>query len=220
MCGRFAIYSSAEAIMDYADALNQIDNYDPRYNVVPGTMIPVVIADKQRVLTQMRWGLIPYWAKDEKFASKLINARSESVAEKPSFCNAFQKRRCLIIANGYYEWDQKSKKPYYFYNPSSELIAFAGIWESWKSPKGEQIRTCSIITRAASENISHLHYRMPVILSKEAANDWLADRSQADLINILYNRASKDLKYHPVSIAVNSASNNYPDLIESIIENY
>ena len=165
----------------------------------------------------MRWGLIPFWAKDDKFASKLINARCESIADKPSFRYAFEKRRCLIAANGYYEWAKPSKKPYYFHHPQSEIIFFAGVWESWKSPSGEIIQSCSIITSAASDKISHLHHRMPVILNPQQADAWIAESTGPELINILYKEAENNLEYHPVSIAVNSAQNNFPDLIKPLV---
>ena len=217
MCGRFAVYSSAEAIASYAKALQKIQKWDPNFNISPGTMVPIIYNDaSNRLLTTMRFGLIPFWAKDEKFASKLINARSESIADKPSFRYAFEKRRCLIVANGYYEWEKSSKKPYYFYNPEQEIIFFAGIWESWKSPNGEIIKTCSIITKPAAENINHIHHRMPVILNFPEAENWLINPNKSELINILYNFADEKLVYHPVSIAVNSSRNNYPDLIQPI----
>jgi putative SOS response-associated peptidase YedK len=216
MCGRFALYSSAEAIARYAKALQKISDWEPNYNVAPGSMIPVITQAEEKVLVTKRWGLVPFWAKDDKFAAKLINARCESVAEKPSFRAAFQQRRCLLVANGYYEWDKNAKQPYYFFLPDSELFFLAGIWESWQAPDGKNLQTCSIITKAASDNIAHLHHRMPVILSPETAEKWLQSQRNQDLIGLLYNESVPNPNYHPVSIAVNSTRNNYPDLIESI----
>ena len=216
MCGRFAIYSSAEAIAQYAKALQKISKWEPNYNVAPGSMIPVIWQAEQKTLSTRQWGLIPFWAKDDKFASKLINARCESIAEKPSFRAAFEKRRCLIVANGYYEWSKKDKQPYYFFRSDSELIFFAGIWENWQAPSGDRVQTCSIITRAAADSIAHLHHRMPVILNPEISEKWLQSKRPQDLIGLLYNESVQNVDYHPVSIAVNSTRNNYPDLIEAI----
>ena len=217
MCGRFAVYSSAEGIARYAKALQKDLIWNPNFNISPGTMIPIIYQDNEsRLLTTMRFGLIPFWAKDDKFASKLINARSESIADKPSFRYAFEKRRCLIVANGYYEWGKKDNKPYYFYNPEHKIIFFAGIWERWESPSGKIIKTCSIITKPAAANINHIHHRMPVILNPSAAENWLINSNKSALINILYNFADEKIVYHPVSIAVNSSLNNYPDLIQPI----
>lgn len=130
MCGRFALYSSFQAIKDYADLLNDVDERDANYNVAPGQEIQIITNKKQQnILKSYKWGLIPFWAKDEKIGYKLINTRSETIAEKPSFKYAFQQRRCLIPANGFYEWRKKDKQPFYITLQDRELFSFAGIWE-------------------------------------------------------------------------------------------
>jgi len=213
MCGRFALYSSFQAIKDYADLLSEINNFEANYNVAPGQMIPVIYQNR---LEKLRWGLIPFWAKDEKIGYKLINARAETIDEKGSFKFAFQKRRCLIPANGFFEWRKLDKQPFYFFLPDREIITFAGIWETWKSPEGKIHKTCSIITTQPNEIVKPIYSRMPVILSRNDEKNWL-ENNDADLLKKLLKPYSADEMY---SIAVlkdvGSVKNNYPELIETI----
>ncbi len=147
MCGRFALYSSFAAIKEYADILFEIGKLDPNYNVAPGQIIPTIVRNKDgNLLEPCKWGLVPFWAKDPKIGYKMINARAETVAEKPSYRAAFKYRRCLIPANGFYEWRKTDKQPFYIHLKDRKLFTFAGIWEDWSSDDGSQIRTCSIIT--------------------------------------------------------------------------
>ncbi len=217
MCGRFALYSSFQAIRDYADLLNEIGEIDSNYNVAPGQIIPIIINQNEKsILKSCKWGLIPFWAKDENIGYKLINTRGETISEKPSFKYAFQQRRCLIPANGFYEWRKKDKQPFYITLQNRELFTFAGIWEIWKSPAGKQIFSCSIITTSTNEKLSNIHHRMPVILKKDDEEIWLKGNNTNILQNLLTSYPNAKMLSHPVSINVNSVKNNYPQLIEAI----
>ena len=217
MCGRFALYSSFQAIKDYADLLNEISEINENYNVAPGQEISIIINKNQHsILKSCKWGLIPFWAEDEKIGYKLINTRSESIAEKPSFKVAFQQRRCLIPANGFYEWRKSDKQPFYINIKDRELFSFAGIWEIWKSPTGKQIFSCSIITTSPNKKLINIHYRMPVILHKEQEETWLTENNGNILQKLLVSYPSKEMLFHPVSFEVNSVKNNYPELTKAI----
>ncbi len=217
MCGRFALYSSFQAIKDYADLLNDFDERDANYNVAPGQIIPIIInVNQQNILKSCKWGFIPFWAKDENIGYKLINTRGETISEKPSFKYAFQQRRCLIPANGFYEWRKKDKQPFYITLQNRELFTFAGIWEIWKSPAGKQIFSCSIITTSANKKLSNIHHRMPVILKKVDEETWLKESNTNILQNLLTSYPYSKILLHPVSINVNSIKNNYPQLTEAI----
>ena len=217
MCGRFALYSSFQTIKDYADLLNEISGINENYNVAPGQEIPIIInEDQQNILKSCKWGLIPFWAKDEKIGYKLINTRSETISEKPSFKSAFQQKRCLIPANGFYEWRKKDKQPFYINLKDRELFSFAGIWEIWKSPAGKQVFSCSIITTSPNEELKSIHHRMPVILQKEQEETWLTDNNGNILQKLLTSYPSEEMLFHPVSFEVNSVKNNYPELTKAI----
>jgi len=217
MCGRFALYSSFQAIKDYADLLNEIAEIDTNYNVAPGQEIPIIINEnKQNILKPCKWGFIPFWAKDENIGYKLINTRSETISEKPSFKYAFQQRRCLIPANGFYEWRKNDKQPFYINLRDRELFSFAGIWEIWKSPAGKQIFSCSIITTSANKKLSNIHHRMPVILQKDHEKTWLKEENSNILLELLNAYTNEDTLFYPVSNDVNSVRNNYPELIKAI----
>jgi len=217
MCGRFALYSSFQAIKDYADLLNEIEEINANYNIAPGQEIPIIQRqNNQNILRYYKWGLIPFWAKDEKISYKLINSRSETIAEKPSFRYAFQKRRCLIPANGFYEWRKSDKQPFYVRLKDRELFTFAGIWEMWKSPTGKQIYSCSIITTSSNNIMDKIHNRMPVILSKEQEVSWLRANSKNDLQEMLKPYKDNNMELIPISNEVNSVKNNYPELLSAI----
>ncbi|MCK5050879.1 MAG: SOS response-associated peptidase [Candidatus Cloacimonetes bacterium] len=217
MCGRFALYSSFQAIKDYADLLNEIGEIDANYNVAPGQEIPIIIIENQQnILKLCKWGFIPFWAKDETIGNKLINTRGETIAEKPSFKFAFQQRRCLIPANGFYEWRKNDKQPFYINLKDRELFSFAGIWEIWKSPAGKQIFSCSIITTSSNEMLNDIHHRMPVILHKEQEKTWLTENNSNILQKLLTSYPSDEILFHPVSFEVNSGKNNYPELTKAM----
>ena len=177
MCGRFALKAPPSKLITRF-GLDACADFAPRYNIPPGTDIPVIrlSPEGKRVLHLLRWGLIPHWAKDPSIGVKLNNARGESVAEKPSFKQAFMRRRCLIPADGFYEWktEGKTKQPYYFSLKSGEPMAMAGLWESWKAPDGSLLRTVCVITTRANALMEPIHERMPVIINPEDWKDWLA----------------------------------------------
>ncbi|MDH3292852.1 MAG: SOS response-associated peptidase [Acidimicrobiia bacterium] len=232
MCGRFVSASTADELADYFGALAPDDGLDENhpgenYNVAPTAEIFTVRAtDGQRQLSTMRWGLVPFWAKDLKIGSRMINARAETVAEKPAFRKAYERRRCLIPADGFYEWAKveghKTKQPYYIYRPDGEPLVFAGLWERWR-PKNEDgtydeesvIETCAIITCTPNAEMSTVHDRMPLLLPPSAWDDWLSPGSDLGLVASLMEPAPDGfLELRPVSTSVNNVRNNGPHLVE------
>jgi putative SOS response-associated peptidase YedK len=179
MCGRFVLVSDLSSIEEKFDIKKAYHELQPNWNISPGQYIPAVIhRDGQNVLASLLWGLIPSWAKDPSSGQKMINARAETISEKPSFRNAFKLRRCLIIANGFYEWkkDGNKKVPLYYYLKSGELFGMAGLYESWIAPDKSQINSCTIITTESNKLIQPIHDRMPVIIPKEQEQIWLSDK--------------------------------------------
>lgn len=213
MCGRFTQTHSAEAIAEAFD-LEDIPDWQPRYNLAPTQSIPAILEPHH--FQTLQWGLIPSWAKDRSIGSKLINARAETVSEKPSFRDAFKRRRCLIVADGYYEWKKQSnkKQPFYFRLQTDQPFAFAGLWERWKSPDGE-LRTCTIITTAANELAATVHDRMPVILKPDQYDRWL-DPGFQDARSLLHPYPTAEMLTYPVSLLVNSPSHDQPDCITAL----
>ena len=176
MCGRFALARCPDEVTRLFD-LAECADFAPRYNIAPTTDIPVIrrSPNQQNVLHLLRWGLIPHWSKDPTSGSRLINARSESLTEKPSFRSAFARRRCLIPADGFYEWDLQgtTKQPYYFTESNGELLSFGGLWESWTAPDGSLLRTTCIITTQATGEVALIHDRMPLIIQLQDVVAWL-----------------------------------------------
>jgi len=223
MCGRFAGFSSVEMLQKHFPIHVADLQVQPNYNVAPTQEILAITRHegKNHLLTFF-WGLVPFWAKDVSIGSKLINARSETAASKPSFRNAFKKRRCLIPANGFYEWQKvKGKKqPMFLTLPDNSPFAFAGLWEIWDNKGKNEIayRSCTILTREASESVRQIHHRMPVILKPEAFNTWLdPDNQNIDLLSdIIQKQIYTELRSVPVSKQVNSVRNNGPENIKPI----
>jgi putative SOS response-associated peptidase YedK len=217
MCGRFALFASGEEVADRFQ-LPEPTLFDARYNIAPTQSIGAVRAtDEGRVLTRLRWGLIPSWASDPAIGNKLLNARSETVAEKPSFRSAFKQRRCLIPASGFYEWQKRGagRKQPYFIRPRDGLFAFAGLWERWHDPHGETVETCTILTTAANEVMRPLHERMPVILDPASDGVWIDPRSSADVLRSLFVPfASERMEAFPVGSWVSNARNEGPRCLE------
>jgi putative SOS response-associated peptidase YedK len=186
MCGRYAFLTPPADIAAHF-GLAQWDDYFPRYNIPPGTDIPVIrlSPEGRRVLHLLRWGLVPHWAKDPSIGARLNNARAEGMREKPSFRDAFRRRRCLIPANGFYEWktEGRVKQPWYFSLRSGEPLSMGGLWESWRAPDGEVLRTCAVITTGPNAVMAPVHDRMPVIIAPEHWEDWLA--APADAVEAL-----------------------------------
>lgn len=224
MCGRFALYANYGALLERFEieeaALGQ-GVYEENYNVAPSEQIVAVINDgKRNRLGTFRWGLIPSWAKDQKIGYKMINARAETAAEKPSFRHAFKKKRCLIPANAFYEWKkgENGKIPMLIHLGGGELFAFAGLWESWESPEGEVIHSCTILTTQPNAVMADIHDRMPVILAKEAEKIWLDPNIQDPelLQELIKPYDSEELEAYEVSGAVNSPRNKGQELIRKI----
>ena len=220
MCGRFTLSQSINAI---ASAFNiaQIPPLEPRYNIAPTQLIPSILSalGGEKQLQMLRWGLIPSWAKDAKISAKLINARAETVSEKPSFKAAFKRRRCLIIADGFYEWQRQEnkKQPYYFRLQNAQLFAFAGLWEQWKSPDEDIINSCTILTTEANDLLRPIHDRMPVILESKDYELWLDSEAQQPQLQQLLRPYQADLMTsYSVSTKVNNPKNNTPECINSL----
>jgi putative SOS response-associated peptidase YedK len=224
MCGRYVIISTPEAIRELFGYPEQ-PNFPPRFNVAPTQPIPIVrLVNGQRSFALMRWGFLPAWVKDPKTFPLLINARGESVLEKPAFRNAIRRRRCLIPTDGFYEWkagDVRGPRQPYFVRPrrdgagAAQPLAFAGLFETWTGPNGEELDTVAIVTTAANRTLAALHDRMPVFITPEAFDMWLAcDRIEADVATALIRPAAADLlEAYPVSTAVNRAANDSEVLI-------
>ena len=233
MCGRYVIISTPEAIRKLFGYAEQ-PNFPPRYNVAPTQPIPIVrLAEGKRSFALMRWGLLPSWVKDPKSFALLINARGESVLEKPAFRNAMRRRRCLIPTDGFYEWQaggqtaaraadraSAAKQPYFVRakrdaNGSAPPLAFAGLWETWTGPNGEELDTAAIITTAANRTLSALHGRMPVFVAPDAFDMWLdCAHVEAEVAAALIRPADEALlEAYPVSSAVNRAANDAEALV-------
>jgi putative SOS response-associated peptidase YedK len=214
MCGRFSFYSPAEA----AAALFEFEAStptEPRYNIAPTQPIPVVRNARSggREFVMLRWGLVPFWAKDASIGNRMINARAETLAEKPAYRNAYEKRRCLVLADGFYEWrkDAYGKTPYFISLASGQPFAFAGLWETWTDrATGEPLQTAAIVTTAASDFLRDLHDRMPVVLQPRDAGAWLSgDPGILDAVTA----APPEFQAWPVDRKVNNARTEGPELI-------
>ena len=233
MCGRFVTSSPASQIAAYFDAeitAERLLEREPNFNVAPTTDVAVVVErDGRRGLALRRWGLVPSWAKDVAVGSKMINARVETAATKPSFRSAFTKRRCIIPVDGFYEWKAPSegsrKQPFYIVRRDREPLAFAGLWESWKDPDAAAagkspvpLLTCSILTTEATGPMAEVHHRMPVLLGPDSWDAWLDETvTDRDEIQGMVLPAPDDLlEMWPVSTAVNSVRNKGPELVEPV----
>lgn len=218
MCGRYSLGQSAAALAE-AFQLDEIPDWTPRYNIAPTQAVPTIaVSSSGKQFRLLRWGLIPSWAKDLDIGSKLINARAETIAEKPSFRSAFKQRRCLVLADGFYEWQrqQSKKQPYYFQRSDRQPFAFAGLWEHWQGD-GHSIDSCTIITTQANDVLSPVHDRMPVMLSPAEYDHWLNPTATPDdLQALLRPYPSQSMQGYPVSSLVNRPTHDSPDCIKSL----
>ena len=217
MCGRYTLTADAESIQ-LAFNLDDAAGWSvPRYNIAPTQQVPVITDREPKRLSFMKWGLVPSWAKDPKIGSRMINARSETAAEKPSFRTAFKRRRCLIPADGYYEWTKRGKKkiPMYIQHAERDIFAFAGLWESWKQPDGTWLHTCAILTTDANEKVRPIHHRMTVIVEPEYYETWLTPREllPPEWQPLMAGPRPEQLKFHEVSTQVNRPANDNPALV-------
>ena len=222
MCGRFVGFRSLDELKGIFPIDKAACEAIANYNVAPSQEILAIARyEGENWLVKFHWGLVPFWAKDISIGSRMINARLESIAEKPSFRNAFKKRRCLILADGFYEWkgEKGRKQPMFITLPDHKPFAFAGLWETWnKDDPDSSYKSCTIITTRASEPIRDIHHRMPVILKPHVYESWLDPENQnvAELGRLLKNEIVTELVSHPVSKHVNSVRNNDPSCIEPI----
>jgi putative SOS response-associated peptidase YedK len=221
MCGRYASTLPPEAMRALFRYLEQ-PNFPPRYNIAPTQPIAIVrMVEGKRQFALVRWGLIPAWVKDPRAFSLLINARGESVNEKPAFRNAMKYRRCLVPADGFFEWKREGekKRPYFVRRRDGGPIAFAGLWENWMGPNGEEVETAAIVTTAASRGIAHIHDRMPVIVPPEAFDFWLDPKVDAlTAAAVLQPAPDASIEAYEVSSAVNRTANDSAMLIEPLRE--
>ncbi len=217
MCGRFARIMPIRDIIKAFSVDEVVSDIQPSYNIAPGGGIVIIIQkDGRRILDDFRWGLVPHWAKEPSIGNKMINARSESVHQKPGFRSAFKSRRCLIVASGFYEWKRegRAKIPYYIRLSDRDSFAFAGVHETWTSKDGAELRTCAIITTGSNDIIRPIHDRMPVILPSESERAWLDPATTVEnALALLAPYPTEEMNAYQVSALVNSPRNDMPDCI-------
>ena len=223
MCGRFTLTTELREVAErFCVSPSATADFKPRFNIAPSQSVIVIGDDGRRSLQSMQWGLIPHWAKDPALGNRRINARSETLVEKPSFCEALKKRRCLIPADGFYEWRKvgKAKQPVRIVLKSRAPFGLAGLWDRWISLEKKEILTCTIITTAANELIQEFHDRMPALLQRDDEARWL-DPAQTDplqLLPLLKPYPSELMEYYPVSRQVNSPRVDEPGNIEPLVD--
>jgi putative SOS response-associated peptidase YedK len=215
VCGRYRLSRRKQIVEEYFDSVSGEEDWAPRYNVAPTQSVPVIRQNPKepiRELSLMRWGLIPSWSKDSSGAARMINARVETAATKPAFRDAMKSRRCLIPADGFYEWVRtaKAKQPYCFEVNEGQLFAFAGIWDRWKDTSGKLVETCSILTTTPNAVTSPVHDRMPVILDPDVFDLWL-DPGMRDLSaasELLKPCDAQQMRCYPISTRINHVAND------------
>lgn len=219
MCGRFTLtVDPAELQVAFGDYVFPT-KFAPRFNIAPSQPVLAIPNDEKNTADFFIWGLIPMWAKDPSIGNRLINARGETIAEKPSFRGSFKYKRCLILADGFYEWKaspgKKTKTPYFIHMKDRKPFAFAGLWDSWESPDGSSLKTCTIITTEPNELMETLHNRMPVILHPRDYGKWLDASSQTpeNLLPLIKPFPADAMSAYPVSTLVNKPSNDSPQLV-------
>jgi len=222
MCGRFVRKATAQDIADEFE-LDPGDigiDLAPRYNIAPGQQVAAVLSDGKPRLEGLRWGLIPHWAKDPKIGYKMINARAETLSQKPSFKASLKRKRCLVVADGFYEWRKEGSKktPIYVRMKSGKPFGFAGLYDSWRSPEGNDIRTCSIVTTTPNRLLAPIHERMPVILDKKGRGIWLGGEQEdlRPLLDLLVPFDESQMEAYPVAPAVNRPEHDAPDCIQPV----
>ncbi len=222
MCGGYTFIPGDGFLSRFEISGNPYDSLPRNFNVRPGAVMPVIIReDGKNILMPMQWGLVPPWAKDPKIGYKMFNARSETVAEKPSFKGPFRRSRCLVPVSGFYEWkpQPRGKQPYYFIKGEEEMMALAGLYEISYDADQLKLLSYTILTKGADKVVSHVHKRMPVVLDENQEADWLDEKAdEADLEKLLKQELRFSLQAYPVSKRVNFAQNNSPELIKQIRE--
>jgi putative SOS response-associated peptidase YedK len=220
MCGRFTLTVDPGRLQEAFPGLGlPVTGLKPRYNIAPTQPVALIPNDGDYRLDFYLWGLIPSWAKDAEIGNRLINARGETLAEKPAFRAAFRRRRCLILADGFFEWrqdpDGRGKTPVYISLRSHDPFGFAGLWEIWHAKDGSEVRSCTIITTQPNELVAHIHNRMPVILPASAHAQWLApgEADPAQLAGLIRPYPAEEMTAHPVARLVNSPANDSPECV-------
>lgn len=222
MCGRYALNATSQQLMDHFELVKSVD-FSARFNIGPTSVVPVIrqSPEGERVAGLLKWGLVPNWSQDPSNGAKMNNARAETVADKPSFGGAFRRRRCLIPATGFYEWKTvgKIKQPYFIRYKSGELMAMAGLWESWRNPSGEILRTFCVITTRPNNIMEPIHDRMPVLIPPGNFGAWLDPAIPGeDLAELLEPMSAQGMEAWPVSKAVSKATEDHEDLIAPVKE--
>ncbi len=217
MCGRFTVSHTQSDLEARFGFKTSAFEWTPRYNIAPTDPVPVVLSNGERRADLYKWGLIPWWSKDRKSAARMINARAETVSQKSTFEESLRTKRCLVLADGFYEWQKAGKErlPTWFGLKSREPFAFAGLWDRWKSPDGEYVRSCTIVTTVANAVTEPVHDRMPVMLTPDAEEDWLdaSVREPGGLLELLVPYPADLMVAFRVSTLVNSVRNDSPDCI-------
>ncbi|OAB47037.1 SOS response-associated peptidase [Paenibacillus antarcticus] len=222
MCGRYTITVSMEELrIRYLTNDSTMIQYVPKYNAAPMQFVPAVIHNgKENRVGELRWGLVPSWAKDQKMGSKMINARSETLLEKASFKRLISKRRCIIPADGFYEWKKEgsSKQPYRIVMRDNGIFSMAGLYDIWIDPSGKKLSTCTIITTTPNSLMADIHDRMPVIIHRKDETEWLSrdNHDEMAIMNLLRPYESSEMKAYPVSSTVGNVRNDSKDLIVEI----
>jgi putative SOS response-associated peptidase YedK len=216
MCGRYTIYTKAEVLEERFHAHMDPAGYSPNYNVAPTQYNPVILNDAPEEIVVANWGYVPHWVKNPQEAKPMINARVETIAEKPYFRDSYKKRQCLVLADGFYEWDRKGSKkiPYYIKLKGEEPFAMAGIWDEIKEADGKKYKTFSIITSAPNKLLNKIHNRMPVILNEEEELKWLEGNLEHDALISPFSEELMDM--YPVTIKINKPSYNTPSAIQPV----
>jgi putative SOS response-associated peptidase YedK len=228
MCGRYATARGRQEIIDAFDVeRDTTEALEPDYNVAPTKPVPIILARDVRELHVARWGLVPSWAKDPAIGSRMINARVETAHEKPAFRRAFARRRCVLPADGYYEWyarEEGGKQPFFIRPSDGGMLAMAGLYEIWRpdpdAPAEEWLLTCTVITTEATDDVGHIHERMPMLVERERFDAWLdpALTDARDVRSLLVPAAAGSLEAYPVSPAVNKVRNNGPELVKPLAD--
>lgn len=216
MCGRYTLITDIKKVAE-SFGVDPLPTSSPRYNIAPTQDIVAILKNGTAHMSTLRWGLIPAWAKDESIGSRMINARAETLAEKPSFKSLLRGKRCLVVADGFYEWrtEGKSKTPMYITLQDNQPFAFAGLWDIWKAPDGQQVQSCTIITTEPNELMATIHNRMPAILRPGAYEDWLNPqlRDEHVLTHYLQPYPTELMKARPVSKLVNNPKNETAEIL-------
>lgn len=222
MCGRYTFRTPVDQVAEFFGVLDDFPRIDPLFNIAPTQLAPIIAynASGDLVMRLYKWGLVPHWADDPAIGNKLINARAETIASKPAYRAGYKRRRCVVPADGFYEWakvDRKRKQPYYIHRTDNQPFAFAGLWEEWADADNLNLRTFTIITTEPNDLVREIHNRMPVIFNRDQIGDWLGDDLDK-ASNLLRACDASGWIADPVSTRVNSPANDTPDLITPIYD--